>query len=117
MGNPLACAVASANIDLLMANDWQSNVKRLHAQLQDLEPLRDHPAVADVRTLGAVGVVEMVEPVDVAVLQKQFVERGVWVRPFGRLIYVMPPYVSSNEDLVCLVEAIVAVIRGIDGGQ
>ncbi|MEM7706243.1 MAG: adenosylmethionine--8-amino-7-oxononanoate transaminase [Pseudomonadota bacterium] len=111
MGNPLACAVGSASIDLLTSGPWQKNVKRLERGLEvGLAPCRNLSGVADVRTLGAIGVVEMVEPVDVASLQAALVEAGVWVRPFGRLVYLMPPYIMDDEDLATLCGAVVGVL-------
>ncbi|NNM00666.1 MAG: adenosylmethionine--8-amino-7-oxononanoate transaminase [Gammaproteobacteria bacterium] len=111
MANPLACAVATASIDLLLAADWQGNIKRIEAGLSaGLAPCRDVPGVRDVRVLGAIGVVEMARPVDVAVLQAGFVAQGVWVRPFGTLVYVMPPYIIGDADLARLTGAIHSVL-------
>jgi adenosylmethionine-8-amino-7-oxononanoate aminotransferase len=111
MGNPLACAVANASIALLLESDWRSNIRRIERGLAaGLEPCRDLPGVAEVRVLGAIGVVEMQQPVNMRLTQARFVERGVWVRPFGRLIYLMPPYIVSDEELEILCAAIVAVI-------
>ena len=111
MANPLACAVASANITLLSSYDWQASVLRLEAGLrQGLEPCRDLPAVADVRVLGAIGVVELHRPVDMALIQKQFVDKGVWVRPFGRLVYLMPPFIISDEELGILTSAVCDIV-------
>ncbi|MBN1142642.1 MAG: adenosylmethionine--8-amino-7-oxononanoate transaminase [Deltaproteobacteria bacterium] len=113
MANPLACAVANANIELLLSGDWQGRVLRIERQLgQGLEPARGLPGVADVRVLGAIGVVEMAQAVDVEALQALFVERGVWIRPFGRLIYLMPPYIIGDDDLGRLCEAVVAAAKG-----
>ncbi|MGL5266682.1 MAG: aminotransferase class III-fold pyridoxal phosphate-dependent enzyme, partial [Plesiomonas shigelloides] len=112
MANPLACAVASASLTLLTSGSWQADVQRIEAVLKaDLQPLSTHPAVADVRVLGAIGVVEMRQPVNMARLQAEFVRLGVWIRPFGRLIYVMPPYMSPTEDVHRLTAAIHAVIE------
>lgn len=112
MANPLACAVASASLALLTSGSWQADVQRIEAVLKaDLQPLSTHPAVADVRVLGAIGVVEMRQPVNMARLQAEFVHLGVWIRPFGRLIYVMPPYMSPTEDVHRLTAAIHAVIE------
>jgi len=114
MANPLACAAANASIDLLLKNDWQSSVAAIEQQLKvELEACRELPAVADVRVLGAIGVVELKDNADVESLQRQFVERGVWIRPFGKLVYVMPPYIISKQELQKLTSAIVAVVSTI----
>lgn len=111
MGNPLACATANASIDLLLDSPWQSNIQRIEKQLSsELSELTHHPEVRDVRCLGAIGVVELTKPVDLAIIQPLLVEQGIWVRPFGKLIYVMPPFIISSEDTRLLTDGIKAVI-------
>lgn len=111
MGNPLACKVAEASIRLLLDSDWQDKVKKIEEQLaEELAPCRNLDHVRDVRILGAIGVVELEEAVDMAVIQKKFVDRGVWIRPFGRLVYLMPPYCIREDELRTLTEAVVDVI-------
>jgi len=110
MANPLACAVAAASTRLLVEQDWKAQVDRIEGRLSaGLEPLRGHPAVADVRVLGAVGVVQLHEPCDMAVVQPALVDAGAWVRPFGTLLYTMPPYVSTDDD----VDVVTAAIRSV----
>jgi adenosylmethionine-8-amino-7-oxononanoate aminotransferase len=112
MGNPLACSVAIRSIELLLDADWQTNILRIETELKSgLEPCRGLVGVKDVRVLGAIGVVELEQPVNMARIQKSFVDNGVWVRPFGRLVYVMPPYIIDNQDLRCLMEKMYLVVK------
>ena len=113
MGNPLSCSVASASIRLLLSTSWKEQIKRIEKQLvQGLSSCRKVPGVRDVRVLGAIGVVEMSQPVNMAEIQKRFVDRGVWIRPFGKLVYVMPPYIISDNELEHLTNVIAEVISG-----
>ncbi|MFK7799189.1 MAG: adenosylmethionine--8-amino-7-oxononanoate transaminase [Aureispira sp.] len=111
MGNPLACAVAVASIQLLLESPWQQIIQTIEAQLKTvLAPAKKHPRVADVRILGAIGVIETTTVVNVAQAQAFFVEHGVWIRPFRKLIYVMPPFCSSAEDLELLGRVMCSVL-------
>jgi adenosylmethionine-8-amino-7-oxononanoate aminotransferase len=111
MGNALACAVANASIDLLFENNWQEQVQTIEDKLKELIlPLISFDRVKDARILGSIGAVECTQAVDVAIIQKRFVELGVWIRPFGTLIYIIPPLVINTEQLTKLVNAIAIVL-------
>ncbi|MEA3469526.1 MAG: adenosylmethionine--8-amino-7-oxononanoate transaminase [Thermodesulfobacteriota bacterium] len=112
MANPLACAVAGASVKLLLDSNWQERVSDIELGLNEgLAPCREFSTVVDVRVLGGIGVVEMKEPVDMEKIQPAFVEKGVWVRPFGRLVYIMPSYCMEQKDLRTLTEAICEVLE------
>jgi adenosylmethionine---8-amino-7-oxononanoate aminotransferase len=116
MGNPLACRVALASIELLLSSPWREKVLRIEAQLgRELAACRDLPGVADVRQVGAIGVVELVRPVDMRAVTAALVKRGVWLRPFGKLVYTMPPFVIEPEDLSSITSAIHDVVRDCCG--
>jgi adenosylmethionine-8-amino-7-oxononanoate aminotransferase len=115
MGNPLACAVANASIDLLLNNNWQQDIQRIETALKsELRPFTKLESVAGVRALGAIGVIEMHQQVNIAEIQKKFVEAGVWVRPFGKLVYVMPPFISTDIQITQLMHGIYTVLEAMN---
>ena len=114
MGNPLACAAAIASLDLVLEDSYLQNVKRIEGILKkNLYVARNFKQVRDVRVLGAIGVLEMEEPVDVESIQAIFVSRGVWIRPFGRLVYLMPPIVISDAELQRLCDVLIETIAEV----
>ncbi len=111
MANPLACAVANASIDLLLNSDWQTAVTAIGQQMRaELAPCKEFSYVTDVRVLGAIGVVELENAVDTSKLMPLFIEQGVWVRPFGNIIYLMPPFIINKDDLSKLTSAVIKVV-------
>ncbi|WP_420180361.1 adenosylmethionine--8-amino-7-oxononanoate transaminase [Paenarthrobacter sp. TA1.8] len=113
MANPLACAAANASLGILATGTWRADVARVGAGLTTgLAPALKLDAIADVRTFGAVGVIELTDAVDVAAVTRAAVEHGVWVRPFRNLVYAMPPYISSDTDVGVMASAMVAAVEG-----
>lgn len=111
MGNPLACAVSIASIKILLNSDWQKKLHDVESIMKKhLEPSMSFDSVKDVRVLGGIGVVEIKMPVDIKIMQQEFVKRNVWVRPFGKLVYIMPPYVTEEKELILLCKAVVEVV-------
>lgn len=118
MANPLACAVAAASLDLLDSSQWRTGVARIGTELATgLESARDLPGVRDVRTLGAIGVIQLHRPVDVTAVTRAAIRHGVWVRPFRDLVYTMPPYVSSSDDIGVIAAGMTAAVAEVHGSD
>ena len=114
MANPLACTAALTSIDLLLKSNWQENISRIEKGLENgLMPCKEMNHVADVRVLGGIGVVELKNEVDMQKVIPEFVKRGVWIRPFGKLTYLIPPYIINDDDLNLLTKALVEVVGSI----
>jgi adenosylmethionine-8-amino-7-oxononanoate aminotransferase len=111
MANPLACAVACASIELLLNSPWQDNIANIEAILNsELSALKTHKKVADVRILGAIGVVELIDTIDMEKAQQLLIKQGVWLRPYGKLLYTMPPFIINKQELLLITQAIKTVI-------
>ncbi|HHA18319.1 MAG TPA: aminotransferase class III-fold pyridoxal phosphate-dependent enzyme, partial [Methylophaga sp.] len=114
MANPLACSAGLASLKILLNSPWQQKVKQIEQSLKmGLEPCKHYSQVKDVRVLGAIGVVELHQPVNMKIIQTQFVEAGVWIRPFNNLIYLMPPYIIECDDLNILIDSITSIVSTI----
>ena len=111
MANPLACAVAYESINLLLKGDWESSIAMIETELRKgLLPLKESASVKDIRVLGAIGVVEMRESIDVEKTQMTLIDNGVWLRPFGKLLYTMPPFISQRAEIAKITNAIKSII-------
>lgn len=112
MGNPLACSIAIASVKLLLESNWQEKVKHIESILKEkMDLAKTFKNVNEVRVLGAIGVLEMKESVDVGEFQKLCVKEGIWVRPFGKLVYIMPPFIITDKELTFLVEKLLKIIK------
>jgi len=110
MGNPLSCAVANRSIDLLLSSDWENRILQIENILKsELFPLKDQKSVSDIRVIGAIGVIEFEIPLDMKAVQEKLIENGVWLRPYGKLLYTMPPYVIKDEELLTITKAMSAI--------
>ena len=112
MGNPLACAIAIASVKLLLESGWQEKVLHIESIMKEhMAEAAGYGNVADVRVLGAIGVIEMENPVDVGVFQEMCVKEGIWVRPFGKLVYIMPPFIITDDDLKFLIRKLLLIVK------
>ncbi len=112
MANPLACSVANASINLLLNYPWQDNIANIEAILNsELSSLRNEECVAEVRILGAIGVVELTQDIDIEKTQALLIEQGVWLRPYGKLLYTMPPFNISKQELLKITKAITTIVK------
>jgi len=110
MGNPLSCSVANRSIDLLLNSNWESRILQIENILKsELFPLKKQKSVSDIRVIGAIGVIEFESPIDMKVVQEKLIENGVWLRPYGKLLYTMPPYVINDEELLTITKAMSAI--------
>lgn len=112
MGNPLACSIASKSLEIIQRNEWETQVKMIESTFfQMLNPLESLPIINEIRIIGAIGVIELTIPVNMGWFQQQFVKKGVWVRPFGKLVYLMPPFIISTEELKILINAVIETLK------
>lgn len=118
MANPLACAVALASTRLLLAGDWQGNVARIECSLRErLAPARELEHVVDVRVLGAIGVIELDAPLRLDRIRQRMLAQDIWIRPFGKLVYVMPPYVIDDAELAVLCAGMLAIVASLEAAD
>ena len=110
MGNPLSCSVANKSIELLLSSEWENRILQIENILKsELLPLHKQKSVSDVRVIGAIGVIEFESPLDMKVVQEKLIENGVWLRPYGKLLYTMPPYVINDEELLTITQAMKSI--------
>jgi len=114
MGNPLSCSVANRSIDLLLSSNWENRILQIENILKsELLPLQKQKSVSDVRVIGAIGVIEFESPLDMKSVQEQLIENGVWLRPYGKLLYTMPPYVITDEELLIITKAMSVIVHSL----
>ena len=112
MANPLSCAAANASIDLLLSNDWKKRVIEIQSLLEEeLLPMKDYASVSDARVIGAIGVLELEKPLDMKRAQEKLINCGVWLRPYGKLLYTMPPFIITDQELLKITDAMREVVR------
>ena len=112
MGNPLSCSVANRSIDLLLSSEWENRILQIENILKsELLPLQKQKSVSDVRVIGAIGVIEFESPLDMKVVQEKLIENGVWLRPYGKLLYTMPPYVINDKELLTITKAMTSIVH------
>ena len=112
MGNPLSCSVANRSIDLLLSGEWENRILQIENILKsELLPLLKQKSVSDVRVIGAIGVIEFESSLDMKAVQEELIENGVWLRPYGKLLYTMPPYVITDEELLTITKAMSAIVH------
>lgn len=115
MANPLSCSAANASIDLLLKNDWKKRIIEIQSLLaEELLPLKNYESVYDARVIGAIGVLELKKPLDMKSTQEKLIKYGVWLRPYGKLLYTMPPFIITDQELLKITNAMREVVRNLE---
>ena len=115
MANPLSCSAANASIDLLLKNDWKKRIIEIQSLLaEELLPLKNYESVYDARVIGAIGVLELKKPLDMKSTQEKLIKYGVWLRPYGKLLYTMPPFIITDQELFKITNAMREVVRNLE---
>lgn len=115
MANPLSCTAANASIDLLLKNDWKKRIIEIQSLLaEELLPLKNYESVYDARVIGAIGVLELKKPLDMKSTQEKLIKYGVWLRPYGKLLYTMPPFIITDQELLKITNAMREVVRNLE---